>query len=174
MMLQDFIREAEEHYLHYLESLRSIEGKFMGLVTDETPLSEGLRLIGLAEVHLKMRRIALAEKELVNALVGLFEYDLDILHRGNAISEVIPRVLFMQEHRPLRISIIQARIKAAEMLSGIYRCANRKYLFKRFDRLFFKSQEELRKELALMQEPQLVQMRVVDSDFTGIYVSPIS
>ena len=83
----------------YQEALHSVEEKIQNVKIDGTPISEGRRLMELAEIHLKMHCVTQAEEELVNALTLLLEYSNDLLQRGNAIPAYISRILFQREHR---------------------------------------------------------------------------
>lgn len=157
-----------------LDALRSVEEKIQNMETDGTPISEGQRLIELAEIHLKMHCVAQAEKELANALALLLKYSNDLLRSGNAIPNYIPRILFQQEHRVEQITILQTCITAAIRLRGICECACRKKEAKRYDKISLQLQEYLRNEIAKLSEPQLTPMKVVGRDFLGVQVTPIS
>lgn len=157
----------------YQEALHSVEEKIQNVKTDGTPISEGHRLIELAEIHLKMHCVAQAEKELVNTLTLLLEYSNDLLRRGNAIPDYIPRILFQQEYRSVQITILQTCIRAANLLSGICKCACRKKEAKRYDIISLQLQEHLRKETDKLSEPQLTPMKVVGADFINVYVSSV-
>lgn len=164
-----FILSAEALYQ---EALQTVEEQLQNIETDGTPVSEGHRLLELAEIHLKMRRISQAEQEIVNAMTFLIEYYTAILQESNAISEALSRTLFYQEHRPMVIHILQTCIRAAGKLSGICRCASRKKEAKRFDKISRQLQEYLRKEEAYLSEPQLIPMKVVGTDFIGVQMIP--
>ena len=157
----------------YQEALHSIEEQFRNIQTDGTPISEGQRLMELAEIHIKMHCVAQAEKELANALTLLLEYSNDLLRKGNAIPDYIPRILFAQEHRSEQITILQTCIRGASTLSGICECACRKHEAKRYDKISLQLQECLRKEIKKLSELQLVPMKVVGTDCIGIQASPV-
>lgn len=155
------------------EALRSVEEKIQNVKKDGTPISEGRRLMVLAEIHLKMHCVTQAEEELVNALTLLLEYSNDLLRRGNAIPDYIPRILFHQEYRSVQITILQTCIKAANILSGICECAGRKKDAKRYDKISLQLQEYLRKETDNLSEPQLIPMKVVGTDFLSVHMSSV-
>ena len=157
----------------YQEALHSIEGKLRSIETDGTPVSEGQRIMELADIHLQMHCVAQAEKEYLEAITLLLEYSNDLLRKGIAIPNYIPRILFAQEHRSEYITILQTCIRAANALTGICECANRKREAKRHDKISLQLQESLRKEIDKLSEPKLIPMKVVDSDFIGIQASPI-
>lgn len=156
------------------EALHTVEEQLQSMETDGTPISEGQRILELAEIHLKMCRISQAEDELLSALILLLQYSNDILREGNAITEVIPHTLFVQEHRPTQILILELCKRAAEKLSGICSCGGRKQDAKTYDKFLFKIQESLRNEIAMLSEPQLIPMKVVGTDFISVHASPIS
>lgn len=157
----------------YQEALHSVEEKIKNAKIDGTPISEGHRLMELAEIHLKMHCVIQAEEELVNALMLLLEYSNDLLRRGNAMPDYISRILFQQEYRSVQITILQTCIKAANILSGICECACRKKDVKRYDKISLQLQELLRKETDNLSGPQLIPTKVVGTDFISVHVSPI-
>ena len=157
----------------YQEALHSVEEKIQNVKTDGMPISEGRRLMELAEIHLKMHCVTQAEEELAKALTLLLEYSNDLLRRGNAIPDYIPRILFQQEYRSVQITILQTCIKAANILSGICECACGKKDAKRYDKISLQLQEYLRKETDKLSEPQLIPMKVVGADFINVHVSPV-
>lgn len=157
----------------YHEALRSVEEKIQNMETDGTPVSEGHRLMELAETHLKMHCVAQAEQEFVESITFLLEYSNDLRRRGNAIPDFIPRILFGQEHRSEQITILQICIRATTILSGICECACRKKEAKRYDKISLQLQEHLRKEVSKLSGPQLIPMKVVGTDFIGIQAIPI-
>ncbi len=157
----------------YQEALHSVEEKIQNVKTDGTPISEGRRLMELADIHLKMHCVTQAEEELVNALTLLLEYSNDLLRRDNAIPDYIPRILFAHEHRSEQITILQTCIRGASALSGICECACRKHEAKRYDKISLQLQECLRKEIEKLSTPQLIPTKVVGTDFISVHVSPI-
>ena len=157
----------------FQEALHSVEEKIQNVKTDGTPISEGHRLMELAEIHIKMHCVVQAEKELASASTLLLEYSNDLLRRGNAIPNHIPRILFQQEHRSVQITILQTCIKAANILSGICECVCRKNDAKRYNKISLQLQEYLRKETDKLSEPQLIPMKVVSTDFINVQVSPV-
>ena len=159
--------------LLYQEALHSVEEKIQNVKIDGTPISEGRRLMELAEIPLKMHCVTQAEEELANVLTILLEYSNDLLLKGNTIPDFIPRTLFQQEYRTVQITILRTCIRAAKILSGICECACRKKDAKRYDKISLQLQEYLRKETDNLSEPQLIPMKVVGSDFISVHVSPV-
>lgn len=160
-------KDLRQEALHYIEEqLRSIQ-------TDGTPVSEGQRLMELADIHLQMHCVAQAEREYLEAITLLLEYSNDLRRKGIAIPDYIPRILFAQEHRAEQITILQACIRGTNALSGICECANRKRDAKRYDKESLRWQEYLRKEIEKLSGPQLIPMKVVGADFVSVQVSPI-
>ena len=164
-----FTRSAEPMYQ---EALRTLEKHFQEMETDGKPIEEGQRLIEIAEIHLKMHRISQAEKELHDAFKVLYGHSNEILKKRNAIPEVIPRILYEQEHRPTLVTILQTCITILEKIAGICRCASRKREAKKYDKIILILRQDLHEEMIKMSEPQIIPMKVVGTDFIGIKTTP--